>query len=162
MYILFMISLFLEGLLSNIIPFYSYISMLLLFTSIVLFYPYAKRNFKKYMIVIFIYGVLYDLIYTQALFLDGILFSVCIFLLHYLYKFFKTIPFSDFWLLILMILLYRSFGYFVLCMIGYLQFDVGIYIHSLLSSILFNVVYGILLYYILKVLYHKKILKQLI
>lgn len=161
MHILFISSLFLEGILSNFVPINSSFSLLLLFTSIIIFYPYVY-NIKKYIVVVFLYGILYDFIYTQTLFLDGVLFSVCIIILHYIHRYFKTMPLSFFLLLILMVILYRSFGYFILCMTSYMSFNLDIYINSILSSIISNVIYGTFLYYLLRCLHNKKILKKLI
>lgn len=150
-YVILCLSLFLEGIFSNIVPFQnSFFVPLFAMMTIVLLYPYGKIHLKKYILTIFIYGVVYDFIYTQALFLDGILFVGIIMMIHFLYRFFSSSVVGLLFLECISIFIYRVGSYIILCMIGYVDFKVNILVSSIYFSILLNVLYASLFYYIIK------------
>ena len=78
--IIVIISLFLDGILSNYLPYL--VNNLSLFTplftlvSIFIIYPFFKKKEKKYLISVFIIGIIYDLFYTNLLFFNAVLFFI--------------------------------------------------------------------------------------
>ena len=76
--IIIIISLLLDGILSNYLPYLvndlSLFTSLFTLVSIFIIYPFFKKKEKKYLITIFIIGIIYDLFYTNLLFFNGVLF----------------------------------------------------------------------------------------
>jgi len=88
-YYLLTISLIIEGIISNFISIQTKLwSPLLLLMTIIFIYPYFKND-KKYYKMCLIYGILYDLIYTNTLVFHGFLFLLIGYIVHYLYKLFS-------------------------------------------------------------------------
>ena len=75
-YLIIIISLILDGILSNFLPVInlSYFTPLLTLTSIFIVYPFYTKDEYKYYITSFIVGIIYDLLYTNLLFFNGIIF----------------------------------------------------------------------------------------
>ena len=73
-------SLIFDGLLTNYLPFLvndlSWFTPLLTLTSILIIYPFYRKKETKYYILIFIIGIIYDLLYTNLLFFNAILFLI--------------------------------------------------------------------------------------
>lgn len=74
------LSFLLDGVLTNFLPYLvndlSYFTPLLTLVSIILIYPFYKKDERKYFITVFILGLLYDLFYTNLLFFDAVLFTL--------------------------------------------------------------------------------------
>lgn len=158
-YIVLFIGMFLEGIFSNLIAFQnSFFLPLFTLVTIVLLHSYLKGNLKKCIIVGFIYGLLYDCIYTQALFLDGFLFVCVILILQFLCQFVSCTMIGISFLLFFSICVYRIGSYIILCMIGYINFNVPFLFLAIQSSIILNLIYGILLFYVLKWYYKRHLL----
>ena len=66
------VSLLLDGILTNYLPFLvndlSYLTPLLTVVSIFIIYPLNRKKELKFFILIFIVGIIYDLLYTNLLF----------------------------------------------------------------------------------------------
>ena len=76
--IILIISFILDGVLTNFLPYgvenISLFTPLLTIVALVVIYNFFYHEEKKYYILSFIVGILYDLFYTNLLFLDGLLF----------------------------------------------------------------------------------------
>jgi len=74
------LSFFLDGILTNFLPYLvndlSYFTPMLTLVSIILIYPFYKKDERKYFITVFILGLLYDLFYTNLLFFNAVLFTL--------------------------------------------------------------------------------------
>ena len=159
---IFIISLILEIILSNYISYNSIFIPLFLLTSLVAYYPYTKYNFKKYLKIVFIYGIVYDLINTNYIFLDGILFLNCILVVDYLYKLFPLSKYKLFYLNIFSIILYRIMNYLILVIINVLNMNIKILLNSIISSLIINIFYMIIICLLIKNLYKRKIITKLV
>ena len=88
--IILIISFVLDGILTNYLPFLpnclSLFTPLLTLTAILVVYPLYRKKESKYYLTIIITGFLYDLFYTNLLFLNAILFFLCGLLISFLYK----------------------------------------------------------------------------
>lgn len=84
-YIIMIVSFLLDGILSNFLPFQvnnlSLFTPCLTVTSILLIFPFYRKQEQKYLITVFVLGILYDLFYTNLLFFNGVLFTFLGFLL---------------------------------------------------------------------------------
>ena len=87
-YLIIIFSLILDGILSNFLPVInlSYFTPLLTVTSIFIIYPFYQKNEKKYYITALIIGIIYDLLYTNLLFFNGILFVLISLITRLIYK----------------------------------------------------------------------------
>jgi len=76
--IFIIISLLLDGILNNLLPFInlSLFTPLLTLISIIIIYPLYIKKKKEYLLTIFITGIIYDLLYTNQLFLNGVVFFI--------------------------------------------------------------------------------------
>ena len=77
-YIVLGISLILDGILTNYLPYLvndlSLFTPLLTLVAIIIIYPFYRKDELKYYVIAFIVGVLYDLFYTNLIFFNGVLF----------------------------------------------------------------------------------------
>ena len=89
-YIIQILSLLLDGILTNFLPYLqndlSLFTPLLSVISIFLIYPFFRKEKKKYLINVFIYGMIYDLFYTNLLFWNACIFLVIGLLTIFIYK----------------------------------------------------------------------------
>ncbi len=131
-------------LLDGIITKYLFITPL--FTLLTLLFIY--RNENRYAITLII-GILYDLLYTDTLFLNAFIFLLILLLIEKIFKYIKYNFLNVLLVSILIIVIYRISIYLILCLIGYLYFD---YVDLLFGTIysLINIIYVIALYFGLK------------
>ena len=89
-YIIITISFFLDGILSNFLPYMegdlSFFTPLITLVSIFLVEEFFDHLDSKYYITAFVCGLLYDLFYTDLLFLNGFLFLGIAYVSKYIYK----------------------------------------------------------------------------
>lgn len=139
------VSFFLDGLLSNYLSFPFFLTL----TSIIFYSNFLNEDtFIKYSLVI---GILYDITYTNTLFLNGILFFLIALFLKTIDRRYKNK--LSFFLLLngLIHLIYVMTIYLLLILFRYLTFDAFILIKGLVESILIDTIYFLILYFI----YHK-------
>ena len=127
--------------------------------SLVSVYPYFINN-KKYLIVIIIFGLLFDIVYSSTF-----LFITFIFIIIYFIN--KVV---DFYLpynmininiiAILSITLYHIFSFGILSLVNYNTYSLGILLKCIYTSILGTVIYTTILFFILKFFEKKGILKK--
>ena len=86
--IFIIISLILDGIMNNLLPFInlSLFTPLLTLISIIIIYPLYIKKEKEYLITIFVTGIIYDLLYTNQLFLNGVIFILIGLIIMNLYK----------------------------------------------------------------------------
>lgn len=158
--IILSISLILDGLLSNYLPFtignLSFFTPLLTMTSILFIYPLLNKNKKNYFILIVIFGIIYDLSYTNLLFYNSILFLLVAFFTIKIYELLPVNFLSIIIYLILLIIIYETLNilFIIIFQVRNVAFKDCYYKVS--HSILLNILYGLGLYFLL----YKKIQKQ--
>ena len=90
------ISLILDGILTNYLPFLpnnlSLFTPLLTITSLVLIYPFYRKQEKNYYITLFITGIIYDLFYTNLLFFHAVIFLILGVIIKWIYKNYEITP----------------------------------------------------------------------
>ena len=120
-------SFILDIILSNVLPFMkgdlSIFTSLFVPITIYLIYPFYKNQELKYYIESFIIGIIYDLIFTNLLFFDGVIFLIII-----LYEF-------------LVASIFLIFNLVPICFYDF--------VYKISHTLLINVVYGFLLYEII-------------
>ena len=118
-----------------------------LFTLLSLLLTYNKKNRKKLITISIILGLLYDIIYTNTLFINTIVFLLSIYLIEIIYKknnYLNIIIYS-----LIIIIYYRLAQYIIINIIyNYPSYDI---IKNIVYSILINMIYVNLVFLLKKI-----------
>ena len=153
-------SFILEGIFSNFISINTPIlSPLFLLVTLIFMYPNFKDD-KNYYKACLIYGVAYDIIYTNNLIFHGLLFFFVCYIIKFLYKRFLLNILNTILISILAIIIYRLLGYTLLCLVSSYNFSWITLLNSITSSLLLNIIYIVILYMTLNHRYHYYKLKK--
>ncbi len=150
--IILIISILLDGILNNSLPYInlSLFTPLLTLISVIIIYPLYKKEDKKYLITIFITGIVYDLLYTNMLFYNGIIFLVLGLLNIFINKKVQVNYLTIIFILLLNITLYVLLNSLLLFSCNIIEMSIEKIIYILTHSIVLNLVYGYLLFVIIK------------
>lgn len=151
--IIIIISLILDGVITNFLPYM--IDNLTLFTPlttvvcIFLIYPLYHHEEKKYFIVSFIIGIIYDLLYTNLLFFNAFIFLLIAFITMKIYKNFnvdylKLIPY-----IIIVITMYECITSGIFIIFNLVPITIQKIIYKILHSLVFNIIYAEVIYLII-------------
>lgn len=153
--IILLISFYLEGVVSNIlnisflIPSFTVISLMII-------YPYLYNLKKDYYKICFIIGLLYDIAYTDTIFLNAFIFLLIGFIISKVNNIVTNNIFNMIPLSILVIILYRTITYTILLFTNYSILSINDLFNSIINSLLLNIIYGILLYKIADIIGKRK------
>lgn len=153
-YIIMLLSLLLDGILTNYLPYLpnnlSFFTPMLTLVSIIIIYQFYRKDEKKYYINIFILGFIYDLFYTNLLFFNAVLFTIIAIINK---KIQKTTSLNFFNILIetiVIIIIYELLTGFILFTYNIVPVTIIKVLYKIIHSILLNVIYIEVLYFILK------------
>lgn len=135
-----------EGIFTNLISNNSLLIPMFLVTSLVILYPYFNCNNNKFLLSAGIIGFFYDIIYTDTLFLNTFAFLLTALSIIIIYNYINMNSFNINALNVVIIVIFDIISYILLCIVGYHGFDVDVLIRGIYSSIIANLVYGIILY----------------
>lgn len=152
--ILIIISSFiLDIILSNVLPFMkgdlSIFTSLFVPITIYLIYPFYKNQELRYYIESFIIGIIYDLIFTNLLFFDGIIFLIISLVSVKIYKNFIVDKYKNIMYVFLIIILYEFLVASIFLIFNLVPISFYDFIYKISHTLLINVVYGFLLYEII-------------
>ncbi len=142
------ISFVFDSIFSNIIPTDSIFLPLFSLISLIIIYPYFHKEENSYLKFTFLLGLLYDIAYTDTLFLNAFIFLLIGFCIKLINEYISNNIFNVSIMSLLVVIIYRFITYFVLVMINYLNYDFTNLLASIYSSLIINVIYGIILYLI--------------
>lgn len=134
------IAFLLDGIISRYFMFFPLLTLISLI--------YENKN--KYLLVLII-GILYDIVYTDTLFLNTIIFYLCLFFIEFYFRKMKNNFLNKLLLGFILIIIYRISTYLFLSISNYLTFDFLILIKSILFSLIS------LLYIFIRYIYEKMI-----
>lgn len=150
-YFLLIISFYLEGLCSILFKTSLFFPLFTLIT-LILVYPYFRKYGNSFLWTCFIIGFLYDIAYTNTIFVHAFLFFVLGYMTGLLYHFFD----KNFWTLLFMnfvaIIGYQVLIFILFLLSGKVVFSLSLFLNSIFYSIISNVIYIVLLYGILLLL----------
>lgn len=150
------ISFFLDGICSNLLQLSPLLYPLFSLLSLVIIFPYyKKRNIKKYYITSLLLGLIYDVVYTNTLFLNMLFFFLLSILISLLYNLLNNTMLNAFLISFFLIVCYRLFTYLVLLFTDIVTFDINVLFTSIYSSLIVNIIYLLLFYYITKIISKK-------
>lgn len=151
--IIVVISILLDGILSNFLPYlYTNLSIftpLLTLVSIFMIYPFFKKKEINYFIIIFIIGIIYDLLYTNLLFFNGVIFVILGLLIKYIYKTYEITPLRLILYLIILISSYESLTGIILLIYNVVPVTFYKVFYKIINSLFLNIIYGELIYLII-------------
>lgn len=154
--IIIFLSLILDGILTNYLPFMesdlSFFTPLLTITSLVLIYPLYYKKKKKYLVTVFILGIIYDLFYTNLLFLDGLIFLSLGFVIEKIYQLFGSSYIKVIVTILLIIILYELLNVSIFMIFNLVPITIEKIIYKISHSILLNLIYGELIYIVLSII----------
>ena len=147
--IIVIISFLLEGIVSNFVPINGFLAPLFTLVALIIIYPLFDETSEYYKYV-FVTGLAYDLFYTDTILFHAIIFCFMAFIITRL-----NLVLSDNYLNILIImgvciLIYRVVTYGLLVLVSSMAFDFVALIMSVLKSLIINLIYSALLFFVVK------------
>lgn len=157
--IIVLISLLLDGFLTNILPYtvenLSLLTPSLTLISLLLIYPFYRKKEMKYTILILITGVIYDLLYTNLLFFNAILFYIDIRIMQYIYKNYEINYFTIIINTIIAITTYEVLQVIIISIYNLYPITLYSLVYKIKSSLLLNIIYAELIYFIISIIPRK-------
>lgn len=157
--IIVLISLLLDGFLTNILPYIvgnlSLLTPSLTLISLLLIYPFYRKKEMKYTILILITGVIYDLLYTNLLFFNAILFYIVIRIMQYIYKNYEINYFTIIINTIIAITTYEVLQVIIISIYNLYPITLYSLVYKIKSSLLLNIIYAELIYFIISIIPRK-------
>ena len=145
------ISFLLDAFLSSYIPISITNSNILvpMFTlvSLIIIYPYFNNENQNYLIVCLIFGLLYDITFTNTFILNSTLFGVVGFVTIFLNNGLSNSLISLLIKLVINIIIYNLILYLILVMLDYMDYGFMSLIFKVLKSLVLNCIYLISLYF---------------
>lgn len=158
--IFILISFILDGVLSLLMNQDSIYIPLLSIMALIVVYPYIKDK-QRIVIMGGFVGLLYDVVYTQTLFLNTILFCFLALVVLLFYKYIPINIVNSYILAILLILLFRVLSYLALVFYYALSFNWEVLFKSIYSSLITNLLYLTIMPFILGKIEGKRKKKRL-
>lgn len=140
------ISFILEGVFTNLVSLNSVLLPLFTVTALTILYPYFNNNQLKFMGISAITGLCYDIIYTDSIFVNTFSFVIISVAIIVIYNYITMNIFNINGLNIVIIVLFKVVSYLLLCIVGYTRFISGTLICGIYSSLIVNIIYGIVFY----------------
>ena len=154
--IILLISIVLDGILSNFLPYLvndlSLFTPMLTVIAIFMIYPFFRKKEKKYFITIFIVGMIYDLLYTNLVFFNGVLFLIIGFISLEIYKNFEISYLKLIIYLILIISAYEILTGIILLVFNMVPVTLYKVLYKITHSLILNIIYGELIYLIINLI----------
>lgn len=155
--IIIIISLILDGLLSNFLPFMvgnlSIFTPLFTVVSIIIIYPFfRKREKNKYLITLAMTGLIYDLLYTNLLFLNMIVFVILGFCTMLSHKYLDTNFIMILIKTIALIILYQALTSFYFWIFQVVPVSWNDFLYLVEHTLLINIIYAELGYILIRIL----------
>ena len=153
-YVIMIISLLLDGLLTNYFPYLvndlSLFTPMLTIISIICIYPFYQKQEKKYYITVFILGIIYDMLYTNLLFWNAILFLLLAVIIRFIYKNYEVTPIRLILYSISIISTYEALTGLFLFTFQLVPVTISKVIYKITHSLILNILYAEIIYGILK------------
>ncbi len=151
--IIVVISLLLDGILTNYLPYtagnLSLLTPLLTVVSLFLIYPFYRKKEKKYYIMAFITGIIYDLFYTNLLFYNGILFVMISFFIKLTYKNFEVNYLNIILYVIALISIYETLQCLLIVIFNLVPVTLTKLVYKITHSLLLNIIYTEIIFLII-------------
>lgn len=158
------LSFILDNFMSNIFPStlsdISYFTTIYIIISFIIIYPYFS-NEKKYYLLVIIFGLLFDIIYTGTFILNMFIFIVLGILIKILNNVFPENAFTTNIISVIVISGYHILSFIILSIVGSVNYDFMLLINIVLKSIIMTIIYTSISYFGMKYIYNKFNIKQI-
>lgn len=160
-YVLF--SFFIEGFMSNVfvstLTDISYFTTIYTIISLVVVYPYFY-NKKKYSILVFIFGFLFDVLYTSTFLVNICIFLVIGFVIYIFNNILSDNIFTINIISIISIILYHILSFVILSITNYANYSFLLLFNIIIHSIFMTIIYTSISYFMVRVLFDRFDLKE--
>lgn len=150
------LSLILDGILSNIFPYtvnnLSLFTPLLTLISIYLIYPFYKKKENKYILTLFLTGIIYDLLYTNLIFYNAIIFTIIGIISKYIYKHYEINYLNIIIQIVLIVTIYELLNALIIILFNLVPMSITRLFYKITHSLLLNIIYSELLLLIINIL----------
>lgn len=154
--VIIIISLIFDGLLTNYLPYLvndlSLFTPLFTVTILFLIYPFYRKNPKKYFIIAFIVGFIYDSFYTNLLFFNAIIFLIISIIAKYIYKNFEVSYLRLIIYIVIIITAYESLTGLILFLFRIVPVTPSKVLYKITHSLIINILYGEFIFLILNII----------
>jgi rod shape-determining protein MreD len=144
--IILVVSVLLEGILSNFLPINGLLTPLFTLVALIIIYPFFKDNYFDYYKYAFITGIVYDLLYTDTIIFDAIVFCFMVFIITKLCVMLSDNYVNVSIITVLCIIIYRCVTYSLLLLVGNVSWNFMTLLASIYNSLIINIIYCILLF----------------
>ncbi len=149
-----------EGIFSNFISTYSFLSPLFVLMSLIVIYPFLINDKRSYYKNCFLMGLLYDLIYTDTIIVHAFLFLIIGFLITKINLILANNHINIMVVALIIIILYRVILYCLLILTGNIDINIFNFLRSIYLSLVANIIYVVIMNVITdKISYKFKIYK---
>lgn len=158
------ISILLDALISHYIPIFINNSNLFIpmfaIISLIIIFPYFNNDDISYLRTCALFGLIYDILFTNTLGLNVVLFIILGFIINFLDSSLSNSLISVIIKMLIIITLYDSLTYLILLMLDYIDYGIIILLKKLLKSLILNFVYIIILYFVTNTISEKYKIKR--
>lgn len=152
------VSFLLEGIMSNIFPStlsnISYFTTIYIIISFAIIYPYFDND-KKFFILIFIFGILFDILYTSTIFVNTLIFIIIGIVIKILYNVLPENVFMTNIISYIGIIIYHILSFIILMITGYMDYSIILLFNIIIHSIFMTIIYTSISYFVIKFIYNK-------
>lgn len=147
--VILIISFLLEGIISNFVPINGFLVPLFTLVTLIVIYPLFNEHGEYYKYA-FVTGFLYDLFYTDTIIFHAIIFCFMAFIITRLNLVFSDNYINVLIIMIVCILTYRVITYGLLVLVSSTPFNFVTLIFSILKSLIINLIYSALIFFVIK------------
>lgn len=148
LYFIIIIAFIFESIVSLLVPLNSFLSPLLVVSSLVLIYPYFMNDNSKFLKTSMFLGLLYDIIFTNTLFLNMLLFLLVGFFIKQINIILSNNYLNVIIITVLSLLCYLISSYIILNILGVLNFNFKTLIVVIKNALFLNLFYNFLMFFI--------------
>ena len=152
--LILIVSFLLEGVVSNFVPINGYFAPLFTLVALIIIYPLFDENVDYYKYA-FITGLAYDLFYTDTIVFHAIIFCFMAFIITRLNLVLSDNYINILIIIALCILIYRIITYILLVLVSSMSFNFIALIFSVLKSLIINLIYSIIVFFVVKTFQQK-------
>ena len=149
-------SIFLDGILTNYLPYspstLSLFTPLLTVVSFILIYPFYRKKIKNYYLISIIIGLIYDLLYTNLLFINAILFLIIAYITKIIYKNIEVNYLNIILFVKTIISLYEALNGLIIVVFNLVPITIEGIVYKITHSLLLNILTTEIIYIFIKYL----------
>ena len=152
------ISFLFDGIMSNYFPStfssISYFTTIYIVIAFVVIYPHFNND-KKYFILLLIFGILFDMIYTSTILINVIIFIVVGIVAKILYNIFNDNLLMTNIISFISIVVYHLLSYIILLIINYNNYSIILLLRIIGHSVITTIIYTSISYLLIKYIFNK-------